>query len=144
MYLTYQLMSCLHSLGHPTLYHICGDNVDEGIKPRYMRVGVNKPKDIHYFHSCAVADRIDFTSLSDEIIPTHQRDVNQLALSLIPSPEDDVVLRDNIMTLISRILFENLDFFNLTFDGVVDWHIKHEYYKEMSTKSVVVSCILLF
>lgn len=108
-----------------------------------MRVGDNKPKSINYFHSYAIADRIDFTSLSNKVIPTHQRDVKQLALFLLPNPEDYVALRNNIITLISRILFENLGFFKLTFDGVVDWHIKHDFYKEMSAKSVMVSCICL-
>ena len=107
-----------------------------------MRAGVNKPESIHYFHSYAIADRVDFSSLSDQVIPTHQCNKEQLALSLLPAPEDDEVIRDNIMVLISRILFESMDFFRLSFDGVVEWHIKHEFYKEMSAKSIVVSnCI---
>lgn len=104
-----------------------------------MRVGVDKPDSIHYFHSYAVADRVDFSSLSENVIPTHQRDKKQVALSLLPSPEDDAALRDSIIILISRILFENLQFFKVAFEGVVEWHIKHEYYKEMSKKSIVVS-----
>lgn len=63
----------------------------------------------------------------------------QLALSLLPSPEDDDTIRKNICILISRILYNNLDFFKTAFDGVVEWHIEHSYYKEMSTKSDVVS-----
>ncbi len=57
-----------------------------------MRAGVKKPDSIHYFHSYAVADRVDFSTLSDEVIPTHQRDKKQIALSLLPSAEDDKVL----------------------------------------------------
>ena len=100
-----------------------------------MKVSDNKPDTIHYFHSYAVADRIDFSNLSDQIIPTQQRDAKQVAASLLPTPDDDVAVRDNIHVLMSRILCENMGFFKLSFEGVVDWHIKHE----MSTKSTVVS-----
>ena len=44
-----------------------------------------------------------------------------------------------ISILISRVLFENVKYFNLTFDGVIKWHIGHDYWEEMSFKSVVVS-----
>lgn len=60
-------------------------------------------------------------------------------MSLLPSPEDDVAVTKNFSTLVARILCSNIDFCKLTFDGVVDWHIRHEYYEEMSTKSQVVS-----
>ena len=43
---------------------------------------------------------------------------------------------------VSRVLVSHLKFFNLTFEEVCEWHIKHPYYKEMSTKSVVVSLYL--
>ena len=32
-----------------------------------------------------------------------------------------------------------MEFFKHSFDPVIDWHIKHEFYDEMSTKSTVVS-----
>ena len=125
---------------HPTMYHLCGgDNVDKGIKQRYMRFGIGKPDAIHYFHSYAVGDRIDLSNLSDQVILTQQRDAKQVATSLVPTSEDDVALRDNMCVLISRILYENLEFFRHSFDGVIEWHIKHEFYDEMSTKSEVVS-----
>ena len=100
--------------GQCTLYHVCGDNIDKGIKSRYMRVGKDKPQD---FHSYAVADRLDFTSLSDQVIPTRRSDVKQIALSLLPTTEDDQALRHNIIcVLMSRILYQHCDFFNLSFD----------------------------
>lgn len=123
------------------MYHLCGDNLDKGVRQRYMRTDTKKPDAMHYFHSYAVADQVDFGSLTDQIIPTQQRDAKQVAASLLPTTDDDIALRDNMCVLISRILFENLDFFRLSFDGVVDWHIKHEFYDEMSTKSKVVSTI---
>ena len=134
----YIIFKCI---GHAvaTLYHICGDNIDKGVKQRYIRIGNFKPDCIHYFHSYAVADRVDVTSLSDQVIATTQHDKRQVALSLLPTPEDDVAIRSNIITIISRILYEALDFFKLSFEGVVTWHIHHEYYKEMARKSIVVS-----
>ena len=123
-----------------TLYHLCGDNLDKCIKQRYMRVGCKKPDSIHYFHSYAVADRVDFNHLCDQVIPTLQRDAKQLASFLLPTLDDDAALRNNIICgLMSRILYANMEFFQHSFDGVVDWHIKHEFYDEMSTCSKVVS-----
>ena len=123
------------------MYHLVGDNVDKGRKQRYMRIGSRKPDYIHFFHSYPVADRIDFSNLSELVIPTQQRDAEQVAVSLLPTPEDDLALCDNMCLLISRILYQNLEFFRLSFDGVVAWHIKHDFYDEMSTKSKVVSIV---
>ncbi len=64
------------------MYHLVGDNVDKGIK---QRVGISKPDDIHYFHSYAVGDRIDF---SDQVIPTLQQNSEQVAVSLLPTSDD--------------------------------------------------------
>ena len=127
------------AIGSLTLYHLCGDNLDKCIKQRYMRVGCKKPNSIHYFHSYAVADRVDFNHLCDQVIPTMQRDAKQLASFLLPTLNDDAALRNNICVLMSRILYANMEFFQHSFDGVVDWHIKHEFYDEMSTCYKVVS-----
>lgn len=61
----------LHAcVGDTTMYRLCGDNVDKGVKQRYMRVYVNKPDSIHYFHAYTVSGQIDFSNLSEEIIAT--------------------------------------------------------------------------
>ena len=74
-------------------------------------------------------------------------DLCQLASSLLPSPDDGVTMHNNFATHMSRVLVNNIDFFKVTFDGVVDWHIKHQFYEQMSEKSDVVSfsstCILI-
>lgn len=127
------------AIGSLTLYNLCGDNLDKCIKQRYMRVGCKKPDSIHYFHSYAVADRVDFNHLCDQVIPTLQRDAKQLASFLLPTLDDDAALCNNICVLMSRILYANMEFFQHSFDGVVDWHIKHEFFDEMSTCSKVVS-----
>jgi len=46
---------------------------------------------------------------------------------------------NNFAILVSRILVSNIDFFKVAVDGVVEWHIKHEFYWQMSRKSEVVS-----
>ena len=128
-------------IGNSTLYHLCGDNIDFTVKQRYMRIGNSKPDPIHYFHLFAVADRIDCSNLPDQIIATQQTDPSQIAASLLPTPEDDIALRDNICGLMSRILCDHVEFFKMSFEDVVEKHIKHEYYEEMSMKSIVVSVI---
>ena len=132
--------STVEQCGHSqTMYHFCSDNIDKTVKQCYMRSDAYKTGSIHYFHSYAVADRIDFSSLPETTPPLPSVDVLQLATSLLPSPEDDVALRKNVATLVSCILFGSIDFFKLTFDDVVEWHIKHEFYEQMSRKSDVVS-----
>lgn len=121
------------------MYTFVGDNVDERVKTRYMRVGTNIHLDRHYFHSYALADRIDFSDLSDRHIPTGIKDPRQIALSLLPTVEDDLNLRNNVCTLMARVFYENMQFFSRSFDGVVNWHIGHEWHGEMSKKSIVVS-----
>ena len=123
------------------IYTLCGDNIDKIIRSRYLRTNSNATAtSLHYFHFYAVKDRIDFGDLREKAIVCDGADQLQLALSLLPSPEDDEAIRKNICILISRILYNNLGFFKTAFDGIVEWHIEHSYYKEMSTKSDVVSC----
>eukprot|EP00731_Ephydatia_muelleri_P000806 Em0001g806a len=81
--------------------------------------------------------RIGLSNISDQVIATQQRDSGLIAASLLPTPEDDVALRDNICVLMSRILCEHVEFFKFAFEEVVDRHIKHEFNDEMSTKSIV-------
>ncbi len=141
-------MSSVHwisipSIGQMTFFQICGDNIDHTTKQRYMRVGKARPDEIHYFHSYAVSDRIDFSDLSERVVPTLAQDPEQVALSLLPTPEDDEAIRNNMCTLMSRIIYENMGFARFTFDGVVNWHITHDFYEEMSRKSVVVSVFVV-
>eukprot|EP00731_Ephydatia_muelleri_P007802 Em0004g140a len=82
-----------------------------------MRIGSSKPDSIHYFHLFAVADRIDCSYLCD------QKDF---------APCD-------ICVLMSRVLCEHVEFFKKNFEDIVDTHIKHEFYDEMSMKSITVT-----
>lgn len=121
------------------LFSMVGDNVDKTIRQRYMRSNAQKSDSLHYFHSFAVRDRIDFSVLSDVVPPLPRVSVNQIAQSLFPSPEDDQALLHNFVTLISRVLVKHVKYFEVTFDKAVDWHIQHEFSNEMSTESEVVS-----
>ena len=42
----------------------------------------------------------------------------------------------------SRVLCEHVEFFKKNFEDIVDTHIKHEFYDEMSMKSITVSVIM--
>ena len=61
------------------------------------------------------------------------------AVLLLPSVEDDKAMRNLFVTHVSRILTTHTEYLKLTFDDVVDWHLMHDYYKEMSEKSSVIS-----
>ena len=71
-----------------------------------MYLGVQVAADTTY----AVSDRIDFSGLSERVVPTLAQDPEQVALSLLPIPEDDEAIRNNMCTLISHIMYENMDF----------------------------------
>lgn len=119
-------------------YRICGDNIDKTVKCRYMRLD-KRNESLHYFNSYAVLNRIDISHLSDVCVDSRSLSPSHIAYSVLPSSIDDRKLRENITILVSRVLVTHLHFFSSTFQGAVDWHIKHQFYQEMSTKSHVVS-----
>ena len=82
--------------------------------------------------------------LSERVVPTLAQDPEQVAFSLLPTTEDNQAIRSNMCTLMSSIIYENMDFEMFTFDAVVNWHITHDLYKAMSRKSVVVSVFVVY
>jgi len=108
-----------------------------------MRADKHRGASLHYFHSCAVQNRIGFSAYPDVHPDTCLDSTSRRANFLLPSSEDDDVLTQNFSVLLSRILFDNLPYFKTTFDGCVLWHIPHDYSAEMSKKSVVVSSLCL-
>lgn len=127
----------------PRGFRICGDNIDKNVRRRHMR-SERQTDSLHYFHVYAVQNRIDFRALSDVRIDRSCIDILPLAKSLLPTEMDDTMLKSNISTLIARVLCTHLSFFKTCFDGLVDWHMQHRYYKEMSSKSLVVSKVKLY
>ena len=43
-----------------------GDNLDKNVQPHDMRVD-NQVRSYHFFHTCAVKNRIDLSDMSDKI-----------------------------------------------------------------------------
>ena len=120
-------------------FKLIGDNIDQGVNARFMRAQYHQNQSLHYFHFFAVQNRIDHSHYPDVHSHTCFDSPRHRALALLPSQEDDNTLRSIIITLVSRILAEHMPFFKDTFEDVIEWHIKHKYYAEMSSKSVVVS-----
>ena len=121
-------------------YKLVGDNIDLTVKARYMRMdGGQTDKSLHYFHHMCVRDRIDFSHLSTLKRSSCLNSPEKMALYFLPNKQADDALIDQLAMLISRIIVTNMPFFSFAFSDVVQWHLKHEYYKEMSMKSEVVS-----
>ena len=121
-------------------FKICGGNIDKMVNSRYMRLD-RQNRSLHYFHSFAVQNRVNFSGLED-VCSSSIPHAEEIAKSIVPSLADDQKLKQ-IAILISRVLVKHLKFFRLAFDDLIQWHIKHPFYKEMSAKSTVVSLCLL-
>lgn len=125
-------------------YKLVGDNIDKSVKTRYMCLEGGHNQSLHYFHCFAVLNRIDFTEFPDVQPQLCLNSPDNIALTLLPSAEDDQTLKNLFMTHVSRILCTHIPFFKASFEDVVEWHIVHQYYQEMSTKSQVVCTYIVF
>jgi len=129
--------------GNDCGYKLVMDNIDLNIKARYTRRNNHSNKSLHFVHAYALKSRVNLSHLPNGTLQSCLNSSKNIALQLLPSPSDDKLLRQNLKTLLSRILVNNMPYFNQTFDGVISWHIKHKYYKEMSSKSKYVSFLML-
>ena len=130
------------ALSTPLGFKLVGDNIDKQVSPRFMR-SQNLAHSLHYFHAFAIQDRVGFSHLPDICpLPLTKHGQNSwlkdVASTLLPSLEDDRILRKNFATLISRMLITHMPEMKLAFQDAVTWHIPHLYAKEMSKKSTVV------
>ena len=117
---------------------LVADNVDKTVKPRYMRVN-KRNISMHFMHVYAVQDRISLQNLSETPPPIPiEPELNEI----LPSKSDDMELSELFGIHVSRILATHMPFFLENFKDAVSWHISHEFSKEMSKKSEVVSVIL--
>ena len=117
-------------------FKLVGDNIDKNVKPRYMRSD-NQTKSLHYFHVYAVADRVDTSQSSNQTtIIWDPQGVNLQVL--LPSIDDEMIMKENFSTLISRVLVKHMKHLQ-SYTSIVSQHILHKYSKEMSEKSQVVS-----
>ena len=118
-------------------FKLVGDNIDKDIKPCQMRFD-NQTRSLHYFHTYAVKDRVDLSSMSDKPLPL-PADIKAIDLTkLLLDEEDDKCLQKNFTVLMARVICKYVPFFS-RYGQAVERHIKHEYSREMSLKSVVVS-----
>ena len=118
-------------------YKIVFDNVNKNITPRSQALD-RQTVSHNYVHMYAIRDRISSFNLSRvrRVPPLLSRE--DIAKAILPSPEDDITLKQNFSIMVSRVLVDHLPFFKFTFQDVVQQHIKHKYYKEMSQLSEVV------
>ena len=115
-----------------------GDNLDKDVLPAEMRSDYQK-RSLHYFHCFAVDDRIDLSGVSDEKV---QPDLQSIQLTeLLPTGDDEEMLRTNFTTLISRVLVKHMKYF-AQYSKAMDRHIRHDFSKEMAMKSEVVSALM--
>ena len=73
-----------------TFYRLCGDNIDI-VHQRYMRSDVRKVSSLHYFNSYAIADRVNFSHLSNKTSCLHL-DQHAISMMILPSMEDEEAL----------------------------------------------------
>ena len=78
-------------------FRIVGDNVDKNIRPSFQRCD-RQTKSLHYFHSFAVKDRVDFQTLSDATPINPPIDSSKL----LPSSEDIAMFKSDAEVLVAR------------------------------------------
>ena len=93
-------------------------------------------KSLHCFHSFAIQNRIDLSNIPDVHSSSCLPSPQHRASTLLPSHDDDVALQNHFARDFSRILVKNIPYFQHTFEEIVEWRTHHEYYEEMSAKSV--------
>ena len=146
-------------------FKIVGDNIDKNIKPSFQRHEI-KGKSLHYFHSYAVKDRVDLSSLSDTTPEICDPDPSML----VPCADDISCILKEIEILLSRYnyvvynctirllyacmhawfhirIMYNYNYYRVIvqhMEGYKDqatkiiWHIQSKQNKEMALKSLVV------
>ena len=72
-------------------FSVCGDNIDKTIHRRFLWSDGGNTS-LHYFHSYAILNHVDFSHLSDEIPDNSTiRDLKNVALSLQPTALGDQI-----------------------------------------------------
>lgn len=95
----------------PCSFIIIGDNLDKTVKPRDMRVD-HQVQSLHYFHSYAALDRVDFSGLSTETVARKPDDIMAIPTSaILPTAEDCTTLRSNYTVLVARTVADRLPYF---------------------------------
>ena len=70
-----------------------GDNINKSVRARHQRYdGGYGNRSLHYFHYYAVLNWIDFSGIPDVYPHTCHNSPQQIAVSLLPSADDDSIL----------------------------------------------------
>ena len=133
-----------------TGFSIIGDNIDKNVNPSFQRLHYST-QSLHYFHSYACLDRIDFSNLDD----LSSFGVINVRKACLTSDSEMLQLKNNFYVLVSRYaifymymyycnLFHNRVLYNHAADlGIakhaVKWHIPFQFSEEMSLPSKCVS-----
>ena len=80
-----------------TGFKIIGDNIDQNVHPSFQRLG-SQTKSLHYFHSYALIDRIDFSNLSDAS-PVGKINIEETCLTSNAEIEQ---IKSHLVILVSR------------------------------------------
>ena len=80
-----------------TGYKILGDNIDKNIRVSFQRID-HQTKSVHYFHTFAVKDQIDFSTLSE----SSPHDIKVNLTTLLPGSMDLATLLNKLQVIVSR------------------------------------------
>ena len=75
-----------------------------------------------------IQDRVDCDTTNRLKELTCLPDDRVIAATLLPSTEDDRIMRKNITMLVTRVLSKCFSYFEKSFSDVVVWHLKHRRY----------------
>ena len=117
-----------------------GDNWDLEIRAHDMRKA-NQNRDLHYFASNLIVERVPCESLSQE---SPQLDLGKVPNSLFLLNDDETrKLREDFKVLVGRILVKHID--SLAFlKSIIPEHITSKYPNEMAQKSTIVPLEIQF
>lgn len=84
----------------------------------------NQTKSLHYVHKYAVLDQINLSSFDDKPC---RPDIGNVRLeSMLPSKQDSEAIRQNMTTLVARVLIKNFPFLK-SFARCLGRHISHRF-----------------
>lgn len=115
------------------------DNLDFLLQVRNMTQD-HQNQSKHYVQLMAIKDRVYCEDLIDDRPMGNLLNVPNA--DFLPNGEDISSLREDIITVVSHILIENIPAFSI-FKGVITHGFEHEYSEEMKEKSVVVVVIII-
>lgn len=114
---------------------LVGDNIDHEIRAR-VQTKEHGNRSIHWTHQFAVLDRVQGPEQTDR---TSQKPVSEIQFAeLLPDGNIQATLVQNWAIIVSRVITKYLKSFQYMKDVVIR-HIPHQYSKEMSEKSTIVS-----